>query len=232
MLVGFLKNDSAYQAYIDSVVATPLQLYIEELDTIRQNQEAFEATFTAIDPLDSTEVDTFIRQTEAIILENRLMRDKLDALREEMKRHPHFPLHFYDQVLDVIERKDFFLQYEIIRNMILQNTPQFAVDASKTILENYTTITENLNKTLSEIPNMYALADSLNRCPTTGLQYNLEIALVDSAHAVKQVIVECPIDSAYIENVEADFMRSTIGALTVENHGNIKGGEKSWDEKR
>ncbi|MFQ5630389.1 MAG: hypothetical protein ACE5I1_16580, partial [bacterium] len=115
LLIGFLKNDSAYQAYVDSVIAKPLQLFIEDFDTLRQNQEAFEATFATIDPLDSTEVDTFTRETEALILENRLMRDKLEALREEMKRHPHFPLHIYDLALDVIERKDFFLQYEIIR---------------------------------------------------------------------------------------------------------------------
>lgn len=232
LLIEFIKHDSAYHAYVDSVVSRPLARYIHEFDTLRQKQEAFETTFASFDLLDSTAVDTFTREVEALVLENRLMRDKMDVLREEMKRHPYSPLNIYDKALEIIERKDFFLQYEIIRNMVMQNRTQDAVDASKTILDNYKVIDENLKKTLVEIPNMYAFADSLYSCPTRRSKYDLEIALVDSAHSVREVIVSCPIDSVYINHVEADFKLSTIGALTVENHGRIKGGEKSWEERR
>jgi hypothetical protein len=232
LLIKFIKQDSSYHAYVDSVVSRPLERYIYEFDSLRQKQLAFESIFVSIDPLDSTAVDTFTREVDGLVLANRLMRDRLDVLREEMKRHPYTPLQFFDRALEIIERKDFYLQYEIIRNMVAQNRTQDALDASKTILANYTVIEEKLNKTFTEIPNMYALADSLYYCPTTRYNYNLEIVLVDTAHAVKEVIVSCPIDSAYIEKIESDFLLSTIGALTIENHGRIKGGEKSWEEKR
>lgn len=232
LVIEFLKNDSSYHAYVDSVVGRSLEHHVTEFDTLRQRQHGLEATFPSIDPLDSTSVDTFFRHVESIVLDNRLMRDRLDAIREEMKRHPYFPLHIYDRALDIIERKDFFLQYEVIRNMIMQNTPQFAVDASNSILDDYATITENLNQTLAEMPNMYSLADSLHACPTTHNPYNLSVDFIDTTSTIRQVVVECPIDSAFIESVNADFMLSTIGALTIENHGSIKGGEKSWEDQR
>ena len=231
-LIEFLKTDSTYHAYVDSVVGKPLNVYLLEIDTLRQRQHELEATFPSVDPLDSLSVSGFYKHVESIVLDNRLMRDKLEALREEMKRHPYFPLNIYDGALDIIERKDFFLQYEVIRNMIMQNTPQFAVDASNAILGDYTTITDKLNETLAAMPDMYTLADSLHACPTTHNPYKLSVEFIDTTNTIRQVVVDCPIDSAYIESVNADFMLSTIGALTVENHGNIKGGDRSWEDQK
>lgn len=229
-LIEFVKTDSAYHAFVDSTVGRPLQALIAELDTLFQRQQAFEATIATIDPLDSLQMAEFTTHLEELIQENRLFRDRMEALREEMKRHPYFPLGPYDAALDVIERKDFFLQYEIIRNMTAQNRTQDALHASTSILEDYTTIDQRLKEVAAKTTTMYALADSMHFCPTARRPYMLQIALVDSAHAVREVIVDCPIDSVFVDSIKSDFLLSTVGALEVENHGRIKGGEKSWEE--
>ena len=229
-LIEFVKYDSSYHAYIDSTVGEPLQTLILELDTLRQRQLAFENTFSAIDTSDSTQLAAFNSELEDLILENRLLRDRMEALREEMKRHPNFPLAQYDAALDVIERKDFFLQYEIIRNMIAQGRPQDAYNASNSILADFDTIEEKLEDVAAGMPSMYALADSMHVCPTTRTPYNLEIALIDSTNMVREVVVECPIDTVFIDSIKSDFLLSTVGALEIENHGRVKGGEKSWEE--
>ena len=45
---------------------------------------------------------------------------------------------------------------------------------------------------------------------------------------IKKVDIMCPIGAEDIEASKGDFMKYSIGHLRLENHGDIKAGEKSW----
>lgn len=229
LLIEFIKTDSTYHAYVDTAIGKPLDRFTMMFDSLKQGQLALQELIPQIDPADSAALDSFTHKLDLFRIENRYARDKLESLRDEMKLHPGAPLNTFDRALAVVERKDFFLEYDIVQNMVAQNRTQDALDASRIILSNYDVILDNLRKTKSEIPLMYALADSMYRCPTTHRPFRLSVEYLDSNRVIREVIVESPIDSAYIDSINHDFLLSTIGALTIKSHGRIKGGEKSWE---
>lgn len=62
-------------------------------------------------------------------------------------------------------------------------------------------------------------------CPTNSEIYEIT---VDDTSVVKSINIHCPLDSIEIENSKKDFIKHFFGHLRLENHGNIKAGEKSW----
>ncbi len=71
---------------------------------------------------------------------------------------------------------------------------------------------------------LYSL-DHMNECPTVHRPYI--ITVIDTS-AIKQLIIECPIDSLDSLAVARNFKLSKLGGLVITNHGKIENGERSW----
>jgi len=74
---------------------------------------------------------------------------------------------------------------------------------------------------------IYAMMDSIERCPTVQRPYN--ITVVDTS-AAKGIIIQCPIDSTDIEKANSNFVFRFLGGAKLKNHGKIENGEPSWIE--
>ncbi len=232
-LIEFLKTDSAYHALVDSSVTGRMDLFIAEVDSLRGAQVVLEEFVTTyVNPDDSLTLDSLRLRIDDFSTANRFLRDKMEALREDMLNYPYTPVADYDRAVEVLQRKDFYLNYTIIQRMMEQSRTQDAVDASKTLLDHYSTILSNLELTKQAMGGIYDYSDSLRFCPTIREPFLLSIQLVDSAMTIREVVVACPIDSVDSVAVSNDFVKSTIGALKISNHGFIKGGEKSWENKQ
>ena len=225
-LINFIKTDSSYHAFVDSIFAEPLDEFVGEFDSLKMEQVSLESFIQEVTPDDSVALDSLNRRIENITVHTRILRDRLESLREFLKNHPCTPMETFDKALEVVERKDFFLQYRIIFNDVTQGKPQNALKASANILDNYDKVIENLKATKAQLPSIYALVDSLYYCPTVRKPYKLSV--IDTS-VIKFADIECPIDSTDIARVENNFLLSTVGALKLENHGKIQGGEKSWE---
>lgn len=225
-LIQFVKTDSAYHAFLDSAFAVPIMQFVSLFDSLKGVQYELEEYVKQISPEDTVAMDSLLNRIDNITGEVRLIRDRMESLREFLKIHPCAPLSTYDKAIEIVERKDFFLQYRIIYNDMLKGERDMALEVSANILNNYDTIIESLKATVAELPSIYTLVDSLYYCPTVRKPHIL--AVIDTS-VIKYADVLCPIDSTDIARVENDFLLSTIGALKIENHGKIQGGEKSWE---
>jgi len=229
LLINFVRDDSAYHAFVDSALTKALAHFVQSFDSMGQEQRQFDELIDSIDPADSLQVDSLARRISNVTREARFWRDKLEVLREEMKLHPSAPLTIFDTGLEIVERKDFYHEYKRIQNMVEQGQKKEAHEANGRLVENYSKISASLMECQSLMPDIFSNAEKMTKCPTTQKEYILKVALIDSGLSIVEVIVESPIDSTDITGVDNDFLLSTIGALTIENHGKIKGGEKSWE---
>ncbi|RMD98011.1 MAG: hypothetical protein D6814_08430 [Calditrichaeota bacterium] len=225
-LIQFIKTDSAYHAYVDSIFSHPIDDLVAQFDSLKGEQVQLAQFVQTITPEDSVALDSLDKKIEDITTHNRILRDKMESVREFLKNHPCAPVSTFDKALAIIERKDFFLQYRIVQNDTRQGNIKKALEASKGIEANYDKIISNLRETKMELPTIYTLVDSLYVCPTVRKPYKLTV--IDTS-VIKYADVECPIDSTDIERVKHNFLLSTVGALKLENHGKIQGGEKSWE---
>jgi hypothetical protein len=73
---------------------------------------------------------------------------------------------------------------------------------------------------------LYTL-DHMFVCPTVNKPY--QISVVDTS-VIKELYVSCPIDSLDSLAVKKDFKLHTLGGLTIQKHGMIENGEKSWEK--
>jgi len=74
---------------------------------------------------------------------------------------------------------------------------------------------------------IYAMLDSIKRCPTVQRPY--KITVIDTS-AAKGIIIQCPIDSTDIEKANSSFVFRFLGGASLQNHGKIENGEPSWIE--
>ncbi|MBN1466059.1 hypothetical protein JXA02_09875 [candidate division KSB1 bacterium] len=71
----------------------------------------------------------------------------------------------------------------------------------------------------------FVTLDGLYTCPTVGRDY---IISANNDTIPKLINISCPIDSTDKEELAADFKRSFLGGLRIENHGALDNGEKTW----
>lgn len=227
-LIQFIKSDSSYRVLVDTSFAVPFGKLIDEFDSMKVKQAALATRITQISPLDSVAVLDFDKSIENMVIENRLIRDKMEFLREVLSTHPAAPISLLDEALAITGRKDFFLQFKIIENMVQLGNSQEALKANDGILVDYDAVKAQLRETIDALPQIFVQVDSLRYCPT--VRKPIKLTVIDTS-AIKFANVECPITEEDIKAVENNFMLSTIGALKIENHGKIDGGEKSWETR-
>lgn len=225
-LIQFIKTDSSYHAYVDSMFSGPLDEVTAEFDSIKQVQVELDGFLQTISPLDTVAQDSLANRISEITYYVRRLRDKMQVIKDQLKAHPYAPTQTLDKAREVVERKDFFLQYEIIKNMITQNKLQKALAASNKIRNNYETIIGYLRQTKAQLSNIFTLADSMYVCPTTRKPY--KVTVIDTS-AIKVFIVESPITREDSLAVARSFLKSTVGALKLKNHGRIENGVTSWE---
>lgn len=106
--------------------------------------------------------------------------------------------------------------------------------------EKYTAYTDSLPKLIETLKSDTSLAttldtllvsplDSLYTCPTTYDTY--KVAIIDTS-AIKVLKIMCPITEEDIRKLKKNIWFSFFGGGTIENHGYIEGGERSWEERR
>ena len=227
-LLDFVKTDTNYHHLIDSMVVRPIQKSLNDLDTLRQIQ-------TIADNLINTATDSAVADSvegleDRVTARSRDLRNLLEAVRERMLGFPVLPVPTFDQGLEIIERKDYFLKMEVVRRMVAEvGDLKLAQAASQQVLTNIDSIDHHMRRSIRAIRDFPANVDSLRFCPTIGRPY--KIALEDSG-VFRFVNVRCPIDSEDVQKVEANFLISKVGAFKLENHGSIVRNEKSWEERK
>lgn len=224
-LIEYVKTDTMYRQLVDTTFTVPLVHLINDFDSLKIKQAELDRQILEATG-DSLKTEELITVVENYIVETRLLRDRLEFLREMLTTHPCAPVSTFDSALEILARKDFFLQFRVIENMVRLGNSDEALKANDDILTDYENVKSRINDTIANLPQIFRLVDSLYVCPTVRKEYKLTV--IDTS-AIKFANVECPIDSADIAKVENDFLLSTIGALKIENHGKIDGGEKSWE---
>ncbi|MCA9731444.1 MAG: hypothetical protein H6696_13450 [Deferribacteres bacterium] len=227
-LLSFIKNDTGYHIYVDSLFTKSLENLIVKFDSMKTQQGDLESFIQTIEPTDTVMTDSLGGRIENMIWGVRRLGDEMQILGDKMKNHPCSPIHYLEAAREIAERKDFFMDFKIVQNMVVQNKLPIAMAASERTKQNYDLIIQNLRGTIDNLNNIFSEVDSLYYCPTSRKEYKLSV--IDTS-VIKRIVIESPIDSVFIANVESDFLKSTIGALKIENHGNINNGVKSWDEK-
>lgn len=227
-LLAFVKTDTSYRHLVDSLVIRPIQKSLNDLDTLRQIQ-------TIADNLISTATDSAVADSietleDRVTARSRDLRNLLEAVRERMLGFPALPVPTFDQGLETIERKDYFLKMEVVRRMVAEvGDLKLAQTASQAVQANIDSIDYHMRRAVSAIREFPVNVDSLRLCPTIGRPY--KIALEDSG-VFRFVNIRCPIDSEDVQKVEANFLISKVGAFKLENHGSIVRNEKSWEERK
>jgi len=225
-LLEFVKSDSQYLHFVDSVVVGKISQAMNLLDTVRQIQLLADTLILAA--TDSATRDSVFTLEDMVTGRSRDIRDLLEATRERMKDLPTMPLPTFDKGLEIIERKDYFLRMEVVRRMVTEvGNLQLAKTASRDALANIDSISYHLGRTITEVRQFASRVDSFRYCPTVHRPY--KIALEDSG-VFRFANIYCPIDSTDIARAEQDFLKSKVGSLKLRNHGHIVKNEKSWEE--
>ncbi|KAA3619802.1 MAG: hypothetical protein DWQ05_03515 [Calditrichaeota bacterium] len=227
-LVEFIKTDSSYRAYVNGLFSKSLASVIAKFDSMQVLQDDLDAFINTISPIDTVMIDSLGIRVDDLAWGVRHLRDEMQIISDRMKNHPCSPIDILESAREVVERKDFFMSFKKVKNYVAKNQVAGALSATQETRENYDLILQRLHATVENLDNIFTKVDSLYYCPTSRKAYKLSV--IDTS-VIKRVVIESPIDSAYIAEIESDFLKSTIGALKVKNHGNINNGEKSWDEK-
>lgn len=224
-LVEFIKSDTSYHIYVDSLFTNALATIITEFDSMKTLQYELDEFVKSVSPTDTAMTDSLGYRVDDLAWGVRHLRDKLIVLSDRMKNHPCAPIEILDSAREIVERKDFFMHFKMVKNLVIQNKHSAALSASDRTKANYDLIMKRLQDTIDNLDNIFTNVDSLYYCPTSRKAYKLSV--IDTS-VIKRVVIECPIDSVFIADVESDFMKSVIGALKIKNHGNLNNGEASW----
>ncbi len=224
-LIEFVKTDTAYHNYVDSLFTSAIANVITEFDSMKALQYELDEFVKSVSPTDTAMTDSLSNRVDDLTWGVRHLRDKLIIISDRMKNHPCSPIDILDSAREIVERKDFFMRFNMVKNLVVQNKHASALAASDKIKASYDLIIQRLQKTIDNLDKIFTEIDSLYYCPTSRKAFKLSV--IDTS-VIKRVVIESPIDSAFIAGVESDFMKSVIGALKIKNHGNINNGEKSW----
>lgn len=227
-VLDFLKNDQLYATYVDSVIKSGLDSIVTKLDEFKAEQQFILAHIP--EAIDTVMIDSLGKIQQNIKMQSRRLAGFVEFIHDKMKRVPNTPMEDLRSVFKVVDSKKFTLEMDIIQNSIENGRLEDAELAANKLLETMDDVSDGFRTVLAGLPEFRgASLDSLYRCPTVNKPYKL--VHVDTS-VVKYLNVYCPVDSVDIEVVESSFLKSTIGGLKIENHGNIEKGVKSWETGR
>ncbi len=226
-LFDFVRNSEEYAHYVDSLIIGGLDSIITTLVELRERQDSIAAQIPSA--TDSVMIDSLAQLENDLKFDARQLAGYVEFVHDKMKALPNMPIKQLQEVFITVDSKQFTLDMDIVRNSIESGQLQAAMQASRKVKQVMQSALDRFTKVKNRVPAYKdAGLDSLAICPTTG--ETLQLVHVDTS-AIKYLNVYCPIDSIDVAAVESDFLKSTIGGLSLSNHGKIESGEKSWEEE-
>jgi len=227
VLLNFVRTSPQFSGYVDSVVVSGLDSVVTKLNEFRDREQMIMANIP--NATDSVMIDSLVRMQNAIRLESRSLAGYVEYIHDRMKNLPHMPMADLAAAFVVIDSKRFTLNMDIVRNLVTSGQLQTAEKAGGDVIALIQEIVEKIKGVARDVPSYTDSGlDSLRYCPSTDKE--LRLVYVDTS-VIKYLNIYCPIDETDIARVEANFLKSKIGGLTLQNHGKIEGGEKSWEKQ-
>jgi len=225
VVLDFLKADSAYSQYVDSVIVGGLDSIKTRLAEFRVAEEQILTLIPQAQ--DTTMIDSIVKAQTEIKSEARKLAGYVEFIHDRMKNIPNTPVSDLTNAFKIIDSKEFTLDMSIVTNSVENGNLIDAEGGAKNTIQTIDEVTGMLDVVLEKLPAFKGgNLDSLYNCPTTYEPYNL---VVDDTSTIKYINIYCPLDSVDVAEVESDFLRSTIGGLQLQNHGKIERGNKSWE---
>jgi len=226
-VVNFLRTDSSYATYIDSVIAGGLDSIMTRLDQFREMEGVILANIPAA--WDTVMIDSLIDLQIALKRESRGLAGYVEFIHDRMKNLPNTPIEEMIVVYKIVDSKQFTLDMDIVRNMVESGKLEEAEKAANDVINRINLVKTGFQSVLNRLPEHSGSGlDSLFHCPTVNKEY---ILVHTDTSVIKYLDIFCPLDRMDIEIVESSFMKSTVGGLDLVNHGKIEKGENSWESQ-
>jgi len=227
VLLDFIRTSPQFSGYVDSVIVGGLDSVVTKLNEFKEREQMIMANVP--NATDSVMIDSLVRLQNAIRLESRSLAGYVEFIHDRMKNLPHMPMADLAAAFVVIDSKRFTLNMDIVKNSVTSGQLQAAEKAGRDVVALIDDIVAKIQGVAREVPSYSDSGlDSLRYCPSTNKE--LRLVHVDTS-VIKYLNIYCPIDETDIANVEANFLKSKLGGLKLQNHGKIEGGEKSWEKQ-
>ncbi|MCH7679222.1 hypothetical protein IID10_07630 [candidate division KSB1 bacterium] len=226
-VVNFIRNDSSYAMYVDSVIAAGLDSIVTRLDQFRKMEEVILADIPSA--ADTVMIDSLVNLQVALKRKSRGLAAYVEFVHDRMKNLPNTPIEEMKEVYKIVDSKQFTLDMDIVKNSVESGNLGVAQKAASDIIDRIDLVKAGFQSVLKHLPEHNGSGlDSLFHCPTVNKEYIL--VYIDTS-VIKYLDIFCPLDSTDVEIVESSFMKSTLGGLDIVNHGKIEKGESSWDSR-
>ncbi|MFQ5750577.1 MAG: hypothetical protein ACE5HI_01150 [bacterium] len=224
-VIDFLKTDTEYATYIDSVIKGGLDSIITKLNEFVVTEEFILSNIPAT--LDTVMRDSLDNLQQNVKMEARRLAGFVEFIHDRMKNLPATPIDELKAAFLKVDSKKFTLDMDIVKNLIDNEEIEEAEEAAEEIIVTVNSVINVFQNVLNRLPEYKSGSlDSLYNCPTVHKPYKL--VHVDTS-TIKYLNIYCPIDSIDVHIIESNFLKSKIGGLKVTNHGKIEKGEKSWE---
>jgi len=224
-IINFVRTSPVYAHYVDSVIVGGLDSILTKLNEFEETQNAIEQLIPQA--TDSVMIDSIVQMQDDIKFESRQLAGYVEYVHDRMKSLPNMPMEDLKAGFLIVDSKKFTLDMDIVKNSVMNGELQVAMQGCNDVLAVIDRVAKQINKAKQHVPEYKnEQLDLFGYCPTTGEP--LELVHLDTS-VIKYFNIYCPIDSTDIEQVNNDFLKSTIGGLKIQNHGKIESGEKSWE---
>lgn len=220
-VIEFLRTDSSYASYVDSVIAGGLDSVITLLGEFKTREGQILALIPSAG--DTTMIDSISTLQQKMKYQARALAGLVEFIHDRMKNLPNTPIDELKSAFLKVDSKEFTLDMDIVKNFVESGQLEKAQIAAGNIITDMDEVTGQFQSVLDHVPEYKGGAlDSLRYCPTVHKPFTL--AHVDTG-VFKYLNIFCPIDRRDIEVVEGSFFKSTVGGLELVNHGCIESGE-------
>jgi len=207
--VNFIRTDSSYATYIDSVIASGLDSIMTRLDQFREMEQVILADIPSA--ADTVMIDSLIGLQVALKRDSRGFAAYVEFVHDRMKNLPNTPIEEMKEVYKIVDSKQFTLDMDIVKNSVESGKLEEAQKAASDVINRINLVKAGFQSVLSHLPEHNGSGlDSLFHCPTVNKEY---ILVHTDTSVIKYLDIFCPLDSMDVEIVESSFMKSTIGGL-------------------
>lgn len=224
-IFDFIRTSDEYQVFVDTLIIGGLDSIATQLNNFKMREE----TILSNIPLatDSVMIDSLTELQDSIKFDARNLAAYVEFLHDRMKNLPNMPVEQLRSAFLTVDSKQFTIDMDIVSNTMRNGLLSESESAAQSVIAMMDRVAETFEDVRSRVPEYKGPGlDSLAFCPTIHEKFNL--VHVDTS-VIKYLNISCPIDSTDIAAVNNDFLKSTIGGLTLQNHGKIENGEKSWE---
>lgn len=224
-VIGFLRTDSRYEAYVDSVIKGGLDSIVTRLNEFKRTEEHILSQIPSAQ--DTTMIDSLSNMQQTMKTNSRGLAGFVEHIHDRMRGVPKTPIEDLIAAFKIVDSKKFTLEMDIARNSIESGNLVDAEKSAAQVVKTIDSVIDQFTSVLDQLPSFRGgELDSLYNCPTVNRPYRL--VHVDTA-VIKYLHIYCPLDSTDIEAIGQDFLKAKVGGLELINHGKIEKGEKSWE---